>query len=111
MKIFIGRPEKNRNKSNNESRNKIILYKIVKFKKCVNLSHNTGTCKGKEAVYKVIPKSGNNILYVTFSISIVFYYQLLLYFALFYYVTKIKITWTSKKVINGPTKKKMMIDR
>ncbi|XP_073225566.1 uncharacterized protein [Cicer arietinum] len=59
MRRAPGRPKKNRNKSNDESKcsNKLPRqFATVKCKNCGKLGHNMRTCKGRE-----IPKGGNNI--------------------------------------------------
>ncbi|XP_058741784.1 uncharacterized protein LOC131614177 [Vicia villosa] len=62
MRRSIGRPKKNRNKSNDESRNRNILprsHQTVKCKKCGSFGHNKRTCKGKRVAERAIPKGGN----------------------------------------------------
>lgn len=62
MRKSIGRPKKNRNKANDESRNRNILprsLQTVECKKCGSFGYNKRTCKGKRTVERVIPKGGN----------------------------------------------------
>ncbi|XP_058784986.1 uncharacterized protein LOC131659882 [Vicia villosa] len=62
MRRSIGRPKKNRNKSNDEPRNRNILpisLQTVKCKKCGSFGHNKRTCKGKRVAERAIPKGGN----------------------------------------------------
>ena len=62
MRRAIGRPKKNRNKTNDEPRYTNSLprnHQTVKCQKCGNMGHNKRTCKGKRAAERAIPKGGN----------------------------------------------------
>lgn len=63
MRRAPGKPNKNRNKSNDEPIPKTRLPKrhqsTGKCRKCGTLGNNVRTCKGKTAVDRVIPKVGN----------------------------------------------------
>ncbi|XP_058784836.1 uncharacterized protein LOC131659698 [Vicia villosa] len=62
MRREIGRPEKQRNKTNDEPRNPHILprrFSTVTCAKCGAMGHNKRSCKGKRAADRAIPKGGN----------------------------------------------------
>ncbi|XP_058733206.1 uncharacterized protein LOC131604807 [Vicia villosa] len=62
MRRAIGRPKKNRNKTNDEPRSTQTLprkLQTVKCQNCGKMGHNKRTCKGKRAAERVIPKGGN----------------------------------------------------
>lgn len=62
MRRAIGRPKKNRNRTNDESRNTNTFpwtLQTVKCQKCLNMGHNKCTCKVKRAIERAISKGGN----------------------------------------------------
>ncbi|KAH1246930.1 hypothetical protein GmHk_06G016924 [Glycine max] len=65
MRRALGRPNKARNKRNDESTNRFKLprqSKLVVCKKCGKIDHNKRTCKGKTTTDRNIPKGGNKNL-------------------------------------------------
>ncbi|CAK8564376.1 unnamed protein product [Lathyrus sativus] len=62
MRRSTGRPNKNRNKANDEPRIRNTLprtFQTVNCKKCGSFGHNKQTCKGKRAAERAIPKDDN----------------------------------------------------
>lgn len=62
MRRSIGRPKKQRNKTNDEPRNTQILprrFSIVTCAKYGVMGHNKRSCKEKRAVDRTIPKGDN----------------------------------------------------
>ncbi|KAI5422367.1 hypothetical protein KIW84_045714 [Lathyrus oleraceus] len=62
MRRVIGRPKKQRNKTNDEPRNLHILprrFSIVTCAKCGAMGHNKRSCKDKREVGRAISKGGN----------------------------------------------------
>ncbi|XP_058764491.1 uncharacterized protein LOC131637941 [Vicia villosa] len=62
MRKAIGRPKKQRNKTNDEPRNPHILprrFSTVTSPKCGAMGHNKRSCKGKSDADRAIPKGGN----------------------------------------------------
>ncbi|KAI5441162.1 hypothetical protein KIW84_010574 [Lathyrus oleraceus] len=62
MRRAIDRPNKLRNKENDESNNPHVLSRrlvTVTCKKCGEMGHNKRSCKGKRVVDRAIPRGGN----------------------------------------------------